>query len=148
MSDVPVQSVASPGFERLVLFDGVCGFCEGFVQWLLARDPEGRLRFAPLQGEVAQRLRVRHPEIPAGYETIVYVEALGDGERIYLRTAAIVAVCRALARPPFWLGALAVLPTGPADRVYGLFVRVRYRIFGKRDACRVPTPEERARFLD
>ena len=148
MGEAPVPSATSRGFERLVLFDGVCGFCEGFVQWLLERDPDGRLRFAPLQGEAAQRLRERHPEIPAGVDTFVYVEALDDGERVHLRTAAIVAVCRALPRPPFWLGALAVLPTAPVDLAYALFARVRYRLFGKRDACRVPTLEERARFLD
>jgi len=148
MGEVPVPSAASPGFERLVLFDGVCGFCEGLVQWLLERDPDGRLRFAPLQGEAAQRLRGRHPEIPAGVDTLVYVEALDGRERVHLRTAAIVAVCRALPQPPFWLGALAVLPSALADVAYVLFARVRYRLFGKRDACRVPTPEERARFLD
>jgi len=148
MAEAPVSNAASPGFERLVLFDGVCGFCEAAVQWLLERDPGGRFRFAPLQGETARRLRERHPEIPSGVDSLVYVEALEGRERVHLRTAAIVAVCRALPRPPFWVGALAVLPTSVADFVYSLFARTRYRLFGRRDTCRVPSPEERERFLD
>ena len=148
MGEPLLSNAASPGFERLVLFDGVCGFCDAGVPWLIERDPDGRLRFAPLQGEAAQRLRGRHPEIPAGVDTLVYVEALDGRERVHLRTAAIVAVCRALPQPPFWLGALAVLPTALVDLAYALFARVRYRLFGKRDACRIPTLEERARFLD
>ena len=148
MGEAPVSNAVSAGFERLVLFDGVCRFCESAVQWLLERDPGGRLRFASLQGETARRLRGRPPEIPAGVDSIVYVELLDGRERIQLRSAAIVAVCRALPRPPCWVGALAVLPTSVADPAYALFARVRYRVFGKRDACRVPGPEERERFLD
>src|SRR5262245_17251873 len=59
-----------PDAALIVLFDGACAFCNRAVDWLLRRDPEGRLRFAPLQGETAARLRARHPEIPAALETI------------------------------------------------------------------------------
>ena len=57
-----IVSTAAP--SRLVLFDGVCGFCDRAVRWLIARDPAGRLRFAPPQGEADAALRERHPEIP------------------------------------------------------------------------------------
>jgi len=147
MSETLLSNAVSPGFERLVLFDGVCGFCDAAVQWVIERDPDGRLHFAPLQGETARRLRERHPEIPDGVDSLVYVEMFNGSERVHLRSAAIVAVCRALPRPPFWGGVLAALPEFVADFLYSVFARARYRLFGKRDACRVPSPEERRRFL-
>ena len=148
MSETLLSNAVSPGFERLVLFAGVCGFCDAAVQWVIERDPDGRLHFAPLQGETARRLRERHPEIPDGVDSLVYVEMFNGAERIHLRSAAVVAVCRALPRPPFWVGALAVLPRFVADFLYSVFARARYWLFGKRDACRVPSPEERTLFLD
>ena len=148
MGDVRVAHDASPNFERLVLFDGVCGFCETAVQWLLEHDRDGHLQFAPLQGETARRLRARHPEIPSGLDSLVYVEVLEGHERVLLRTAAVVAVCRTLPRTPLWAGFLGALPLPLADFFYRIFARLRYGIFGKRDVCRVPDVGERQRFLD
>lgn len=131
----------------VVLFDGVCGFCDASVRWLRERDPVGRLRFAALQGETARALRERHPEIPEDGGSLVVVESVGGEERVRLRSAAVIAACGALERPPRWLRWLAAAPTPLADLGYRLFARVRYRFFGKLDACRVPSAEERARFL-
>ena len=84
----------------IVLFDGVCAFCDAAVGWLARRDPEARLRFAPLHGATAARLRARHPEIPGGLETLVYVEASGGGERVYLRSEAVFRACAAVSGAP------------------------------------------------
>jgi predicted DCC family thiol-disulfide oxidoreductase YuxK len=137
-----------PPFERLVLFDGVCGFCDGAVQWLMDRDPSGRLRFAPLQGEVAGNLRARHAEIPADIDTFVYVEARDGVETVSLRSQAVIAAFSQLDPVPGWLPWLRRVPRPLADLGYRLFASLRYRLFGKLDACRVPSAEERARFLD
>lgn len=142
------QPEAVPAFERLVLFDGVCAFCDRSVVWLMQRDPTGRLRFAPLQGETAAALRRRHPQIPDDIDTLVYVEACGGVERVHLRSAAMFRVLGQLERPPRWLRAVSWLPAPLADAGYRLFVSLRYRLFGKLDTCRVPSPEERDRFLD
>ena len=132
----------------IVLFDGVCGFCDAAVRWLLRRDPEGRLRFAPLQGETAARLRARHPAIPHGLETLVFVAA-GDGdEGVYLRSEAVFRACAAISGAPRWVRVLALLPRALTDRGYRLLARARYRVFGRLDACRVPAPGERERMLD
>ena len=144
MSERPTAAT----FERLVLFDGLCGFCDHAVRWLLAHDSAGRLRFAPLQGATADRLRERHAEIPVDTETLVYIDASSGGERVYLRSEGIFRVCAELDRSWRWLAWLGWLPRGITDRVYGAVVRWRYRLFGKLDACRVPEPQERARFLD
>jgi len=133
--------------ERLVLYDGVCGFCDSMVQWLLARDG-GRFRYAPLQGRAAAELRARHPEIPGDLHTMVYVEVRDGTERVHLRSDAVLAMLQELGRPWRWLAWLRWLPRGLRDLGYRLFARSRYRVFGRLDACRVPGPAERARFLD
>jgi predicted DCC family thiol-disulfide oxidoreductase YuxK len=134
-------------FERLVLFDGVCAFCDATVSWMMERDPEARIRYAPLQGEAAAALRARHPEIPHDHDTVVYVERLGGQERVFLRSRAIFRVCAELEPRPAWLPWISWLPAPLADLGYRAFVRLRYRLFGKLDACRVPNETERARFL-
>ena len=131
----------------IVLFDGVCGFCDAAVRWLVRCDPEGRLRFAPLQGETAARLRARHPGIPEGLETLVYVPA-SDGDEIYLRSEAVFRACAAISGSPRWVGILARLPRALTDLAYRLFARGRYRVFGRLDTCRIPGPGERERMLD
>ena len=142
----PAAADAEP--EVIVLFDGVCAFCHGAVDWLLRHDPEGRLRFAPLQGETAARLRARHPEIPATLETLVTVERVGGRERVSLRSAAVLRACAAISAAPRWVRLLALVPAPLADLAYRLLASVRYRVFGRLDACRLPLPGERSRILD
>jgi len=133
---------------RLVFFDGLCGFCDGMVRWLVAHDPGGRLRLAPLQGESAALLRTRHPDFPGEQETLVYVEREGDIERLYLRSDAVLRILAQLGPPWRWLAALRVLPRALRDVAYAAFARIRYRVFGKLESCRLPAPEETERFLD
>ena len=134
---------------RLVLYDGVCGLCDRSVQWLLSHDPAGALHFAPLQGETAKALRARLPEIPSALETIVFIErdGDGDGERVYLRSRAAFRIARYLAGPSRLLAWLGVFPRALTDLGYRVVARVRYRIWGQLEQCRVPSPGERARFL-
>ncbi len=148
MSEAMAERPAPATLERLVLFDGLCGFCDRAVRWMLAHDREGRLHYAPLQGATAARLRERHAEIPVDTETLVYVDASSGEECVYLRSEAIFRLCAELDRGWRWLSWLRWLPRGLTDLVYGAFVRRRYRLFGRLDACRVPAPHERARFLD
>ena len=126
---------------RIVFFDGVCGLCNRFVDRLLRVDPKGLLRFAPLQGSTA------HERLPAGMadamESIVY---LRDGVVLQRSDAAL----RILVDLGGWrvlYRALFIVPRFLRDAVYAWIARNRYRWFGKRDACRLPTPEERARFM-
>ncbi|MEM7410722.1 MAG: DCC1-like thiol-disulfide oxidoreductase family protein [Myxococcota bacterium] len=143
---LPVDAGALP--ERLVLYDGVCGFCDGAVQWLLARDREARLCFAPLQGTTAEVLRARHAEIPEDLETFVVVERDARGERVHLRSDALLAVLGQLPTPWPWLTIVRWVPRAVRDAAYTAFATRRYRWFGTLDACAVPSPDVRARFLD
>ena len=146
MTPACVERPAAP--EGIVLFDGVCGFCDAAVRWLVRHDPEGRLHFAPLQGETAARLRARHPGIPEGLEALVYVAVSDGDEQVYLRSEAVFRACAAISCSPSWVEVLTRLPRALTDTGYRLFTRVRYRVFGRLDACRIPGPGERERMLD
>jgi predicted DCC family thiol-disulfide oxidoreductase YuxK len=125
-----------PPEPPVLLYDGVCGLCHRAVRWLLAHDRGRRLRFAPLQGETAARLRLGHPAIPEGLEAVVLV----DGGRVYLRSQAFLRAAGHLGRPWRWAAALARLPPPALDAGYRLVARVRYRVWGRLDACRPPLP--------
>ncbi len=134
---------------RIVLYDGVCGFCNGSVRWLIDHDRGERLSFAPLQGDTAAVLRARHPEIPTELDTIVFVEvAVPFSERVWLRSAAVFRVLRELPAPWCWLAPLRwLLPGRLWDVAYHAFASRRYRWFGQLEACPIPPPALRARFL-
>ena len=126
-----------------VFFDGVCGLCNHSVNWLLARDSEHRLRFAPLQGATAGR--VLDAEIRNRLDTLVFVR---DGET-FIRTAAVSRILMTLGgRWRVLGGILWIVPSPIRDLGYRIVSRLRYRLFGKHESCRLPTPQERAVFLD
>lgn len=144
---VPDAHAPDPHQGPLVLYDGLCGFCDVTVQWLLAHDTRGALRFAPLQGPTAAAVLARHT-LPDGLDSIVLVEQTGAaGERVSWYAGAIFRICGYLPAPWRAAAMLRVLPRGIADLGYRGFAAIRFRIWGRRDACRVPTPAERARFL-
>jgi len=128
----------------IVLFDGVCNLCNGFVQFAVARDPESRLRFGALQSEAARRL-VEGLRIPGPLpDSLVLVE---DG-RAYLKSTAALRIARRLRAPwPLAYGFI-VVPRALRDLVYDFVARRRYRWFGRRDRCMVPTPGLGSRFID
>ena len=133
---------------RVALFDGVCTVCNRAVRWFLVRDRAARLHYAPLQGETAAALRARHSEIPVAVETLVYAEVVDGAERISLRSEALLRMLAELGggwRRALWL---LYLPRWLRDPPYRVFAWLRYRVFGALDTCPIPTPAERARFLD
>lgn len=127
----------------LVLYDGVCGLCHRTVRFLLAHDRAGTLRFAPLQGETAAALRRRHPELPAGLDSVVYV----SGGRIHRRSKAFLHLARHLDRPWRWAYGLRWLPAPLLDPLYWLIARSRYRLFGRYPTCQRPSPAHDAQLL-
>jgi predicted DCC family thiol-disulfide oxidoreductase YuxK len=132
-----------------VLFDGRCGLCDGAVRWLIRHDRRAALAFAPLEGAVAARVRLRHPELPPGDETFVLVESPeAPAERVRVRSDAALAALARLGGGWRLAAGLRVVPRFVRDAVYRWVARNRTRWFGRLEACRVPTPEERARFLE
>lgn len=126
-----------------MLFDGVCNLCNGWVNFVIDRDPAGIFRFAPLQSEAA-RSYLERSGLPLDFlEGVVLIE---DG-RCYIRSAAALRIVRRLRGPwPLFYG-LVIVPRPFRDAAYRWIVQNRYRWFGKRDACRLSTPELANRFL-
>jgi predicted DCC family thiol-disulfide oxidoreductase YuxK len=138
-----------PQTRTLVLYDGLCGMCDGAVQWLLRHDRRGVLVFAPLQGETARPYAAAAAGVgERGIATMVLVETDAAGaEIVSTRSRAWLRIVRKLGLPWRMLSVVGVLPTALTDAVYGWVARNRTRWFGRLDACRVPGPAERARFL-
>jgi predicted DCC family thiol-disulfide oxidoreductase YuxK len=127
----------------LVLYDGTCGFCARSVQWILAHERDGEIRFAPLQGATAQLARMRYPQIPQAIDSVVYIS---EG-RAHRRSKAALYLARHLRAPWGWAYALRWIPGFVLDLGYRVIAALRYRIWGRADACQLVTPEQRARFL-
>ena len=128
----------------VLLFDGVCNFCNATVLWIADRDPSGRVHFASLQSPAGSALAREHGIDPELLEGVVLVQ----GGRAYQLSAAALRAGRLLTFPWWLLATLGLLvPWFLRDPVYRWIARNRYRWFGKTDVCRIPTPELRARML-
>lgn len=138
------ETLAEASLAKLpiVLYDGQCGLCHHSVRWLMRRDG-GALYYAPLQGPTAARLRALHPQIPEQLETVVLVES----QRAHLRSKAFLYAARHLTWPWRWAYHWRWLPAPLLDLGYRLIARLRYRLFGHYDECRLPSHEERQRLL-
>jgi predicted DCC family thiol-disulfide oxidoreductase YuxK len=134
----------------IVLYDGVCGLCNRFVQFVLHRDPSGIFRFASLQSPLAARLLARHGRHTEALDTVyAVVDSDSPQERLLARSDAILFVLAQLGG--LWRVAALVFKLVPRplrDFAYNAVARRRYRIFGRSEACMIPAPENRARFLD
>jgi predicted DCC family thiol-disulfide oxidoreductase YuxK len=131
----------------IVLFDGRCGLCTRSVQFILKRDRHARFRFAPLESAAAARAcaRIGAPTPQAVEPDSVIV--IADG-RAHERSDASLAIAARLPFPWPIFAVFRVVPRGLRDWAYGIIARNRYRWFGRHDACMIPTPEQRARFLE
>jgi predicted DCC family thiol-disulfide oxidoreductase YuxK len=141
--------------EPVVLFDGTCNFCDGAVHFVIDRERGTSLKFAALQSEAGRELleRVATPE----QARLLREGATGDGDpdsmalvehgRVYTHSTGALRTARYLRWPWRWLAVFVVVPRFVRDGVYRWIARNRYRWFGKTEACRVPTPEFRSRFL-
>ncbi|KRD48034.1 hypothetical protein ASE52_11560 [Acidovorax sp. Root275] len=128
----------------IVVFDGQCLLCNGWVQFLLRHDPAQRIRFASIQSAVGQQLLAQAGLKVDGLQTLLVI----DGDRSWQHTAAILRVLHTLGWPwrLAWVGWLVPAPL--RDALYRWVARNRYRIWGRSDTCMVPSPETAARFLD
>lgn len=132
----------------VLLYDGVCGVCNGAVRTILRFDRHGTLRFAALESEFAQDIIARHPRL-AGLDSVVFVRRPGSAdETVSTESAALLEVADYLGGS--WKLALAarVVPAFVRDRLYAAFAKVRYRVGGRYDTCPIPSPEVRNRFVD
>lgn len=127
----------------VILFDGVCNLCEGFVQYVIRRDPDAIFRFAPLQSDPGRELLDQCGYDEHDLEGVVLVD---DGQ-CYRKSGAVIRTGMHLGWPYRVLGPTRFVPKFIRDSVYDFVANRRYRWFGKKEQCLMPTPDIRNRFL-
>jgi predicted DCC family thiol-disulfide oxidoreductase YuxK len=130
-------------YKGIILFDGVCHFCQGSVQFIIKRDDKAYFHFASLQSEIGQKL-VGEFGVPNNINSVVLLE----NERFYTKSAAALRICGHLNR--FWpiFKIFMIFPAPLRDFFYDFIAKNRYKWFGKSDACMLPSPAIRKRFLE
>jgi predicted DCC family thiol-disulfide oxidoreductase YuxK len=130
-------------YQNLILFDGVCNFCNAAVQMVVAIDHHQIFKFASIQSELGQQLYRQHGLDPDDIQTLMLV----DGDRALTKSDAVLAVLSRLEGGWQLLAAFQALPQPLRDWAYTEFAHQRFRLFGRRETCMVPTPELRSRFI-
>jgi predicted DCC family thiol-disulfide oxidoreductase YuxK len=130
--------------NRLVLFDGVCNFCNFWIQFALKHDKKGKLKFGSLQGTTAQQILPQYNIDPAVLTSVIFIE---DGTA-YRESTAALKVCKFLDGGWKLLYVFIIIPAFLRDGLYKWIGRNRYKWFGKQESCMLPTPEQRARFVE
>jgi predicted DCC family thiol-disulfide oxidoreductase YuxK len=128
----------------VILFDGICNLCNRSVQFVIKRDKRKIFRFAPLQGKYGQQLLKKFQIDSTDLNSFVLVE----GDRVYRRSSAALRVSRQLAGGWKLLYGLMIIPPFIRNGVYNLIARNRYKWFGKKNECMIPTPDLKSRFFD
>lgn len=129
--------------SAIILFDGVCNFCNSSVNFVIEHDKAGYFKFAPLQSEIGESLIKEHGIDPTRTDSVILVE---DG-KAYLHSTAALRIARKLDGMWSLAYVFIVIPRPIRNVFYKLFAKNRYRLFGKQDACMMPTPDVRARFI-
>jgi predicted DCC family thiol-disulfide oxidoreductase YuxK len=141
--DEPLLSAIANG-KPVMLFDGVCNLCSGWVHFAIARDPAANLHFAAIQSAHGQAFLRRRGLPTDRFETFYLI----DGRRVYEKSAGFLRMVGYLRWPWPLLKAVRIVPRPLLDWLYDRIARNRYRLFGRRQTCLVPTPEIAVRFLD
>ncbi|WP_373546691.1 thiol-disulfide oxidoreductase DCC family protein [Chamaesiphon sp.] len=130
-------------YQNLILFDGVCNFCNSAVQMVIGIDRQKIFKFAAIQSELGQQLYRQHGLDPIDIQTLMLV----DGERVLTKSDAVLEVLARLDGGWQLLAGFRAMPQPLRDWAYSEFARQRFVLFGRRDACMVPTPELQERFI-
>lgn len=129
--------------RHIILFDGVCNLCNGSVNFIIARDPREVYSFSPVQSAFADGLLKKHGLQGIGDESFVLVK----NGKCYLRSDAALQISREMQGLWPLLYGLRIVPRPLRDLFYNLVARNRYRLFGRRQSCMVPTPALQRRFI-
>ena len=129
--------------QPVILFDGVCNFCNYWVNFAINRDKKKKLRFAPLQGEAAKKLLNQFGLDTSTFSSVILI----DNGKAYTQSSAAFRICKYLDGGWKLVYGIMVIPKFIRDFFYNIIARNRYKWFGKRKECMVPTPEMIERFL-
>jgi len=136
-----MENLTTATYDNVIFFDGVCGLCNGFVDFVMAVDKEQKFRFSPLQSEFAQK-NLPH-EMTANLDSVVFLK---EG-KTFRKSQAVIKILEEIGG--IWKLAKIgkILPETILNETYDIVAQNRYKIFGKKETCRLPTPAERARFI-
>ncbi|NND61967.1 MAG: thiol-disulfide oxidoreductase DCC family protein [Flavobacteriaceae bacterium] len=128
---------------KIVLFDGVCNLCNGAVIFMIKRDKKDLLRFAALQDPIGQELVAKYGIDTSKVDSIVLIE----NDKYYIKTTAALRISKILSGLYPLFSVFLILPAFTRDWTYEIVAKYRYKWFGKKDQCMIPTPELKAKFL-
>ena len=129
--------------RHIVIFDGVCNFCNGAVNFIINRDPNGIFAFTPMQSELAHELMKRYNVPDVGVDTFLLIK---NGQCFVFSSAAL-EITKDLTGLWYFFNVFRVVPKPIRDAIYKMFARNRYKLFGRKDTCMVPSKEVRSRFV-
>lgn len=129
--------------ESIIMFDGLCNLCDGGVQFIIKRDSKCHFKFTSLQSETGQML-LRHYGISPEIDSMILIE----NKKVYIKSRAAIQISRYLDGHWKYLSFFRVLPPFLSDLLYDTVAKHRYKWFGKKESCMVPTSEMKKRFLD
>ncbi len=129
--------------KKIILFDGVCNLCNGSVVFIIKRDKKDLFRFAAIQSAEGQELIQKHKIDTSKVDSILLI----DGATYYAKSTAALKIARHLTGGYFLLYGFMILPRFFRNWVYDIIARNRYKWFGKKENCMIPTPELKAKFI-
>ena len=129
--------------RHIVIFDGVCNLCNGAVNFIIKRDPDGIFAFTPMQSDLAHELTKQCKASNVGTDTLLLIK----NDRCYIFSDAALEIAKDLTGPWFLFNVVKIVPGPIRDAAYRLFARNRYTLFGKADICMVPSKKVRSRFV-
>lgn len=127
----------------LILFDGICNFCNSTVSFVIKRDKNNVVKFAPLQSEAGQAFLQQYGWPKDDFKSFLFIE----NNTLYSHSTGALMVCKYLTRPWRWATVFLYIPKWLRDPFYNFVAKNRYKWFGSRNECMVPTPEVRSKFL-
>lgn len=129
--------------NKLILFDGECNFCDHGVQFIIKRDPTGYYKFASLQSNIGMDLLKKY-HIPEDMDSFLLIE----DNKCYFKSSAALRICKSLTGIWKLFYILILVPKPLRNLLYDVLAKNRYKWFGKKDSCMIPSPEIRNRFID
>jgi len=134
-----------PDNKKLILFDGVCNLCNASVQFVINHDKQNKFLFAPLQSKIGQEILQTYKIDPKKTDSIILYDPEG---RVSVRSSAALTVSKYLGFPINAMVIFFIIPPFIRNAVYDFISKNRYKWFGKKDDCMIPTPELKAKFLE
>ncbi|MBE0570161.1 MAG: thiol-disulfide oxidoreductase DCC family protein [Ignavibacteriaceae bacterium] len=130
--------------KQIILFDGVCNFCNFWVNFVITRDKKDSFRFAAMQSEKAKELANKFDIDISSMDTFILIN---DDDK-YVKSTAALNICKQLTGPIKMFYPFILVPKIFRDFVYDMIAKNRYKLFGRRQSCRVPTEADRSKFFE